>query len=361
MLYHLLYPLKDHFSILNIFKYLTFRTGGAFVTSFLIVLIMGKWFIQKMRGMSVRQKINMYGVEHLEKLHQHKEGTPTMGGLLMVAGVVGAMLIWGNWSNTLIIYSMLIFIWLAAVGFWDDYVKMKGNKKGISRSKKFGLQVAVGLLAGVFVLFDHDPSGTVVVPFFKEITVHLGIFYLLWSAFMVSATSNAVNFSDGLDGLAGGCIVSMSVVFAIMSYVSGNLQFSNYLFIPYIRGAGELTVLCGALAGSCLGFLWYNSFPAQVFMGDVGSLAMGGVLGTVALFIKKEFLFVIAGGVFVWEALSVVLQIASVRLRKKKVFKAAPIHHHYQILGIPESKIVIRFWIVAILLAVISMLTLKIQ
>jgi len=360
MFYHLLYPLKEHFFLFNIFKYITVRTGGAFVTSFLLVLWTGSWFILTMQRRQVKEKINMYGFEHLQKLHQHKEGTPTMGGLLILGSVLITLLLWGNWANMLMVYSVLVFVWLGMLGLVDDYLKMKGGT-GLSRIQKFSIQVLIGLVAGCFILINRDISPAVVLPFFKNLTLNLGVGYLLWTALVVSASSNAVNFSDGLDGLAGGCIVSMSVVFAILSYICGNLVFSNYLFIPYVRGAGELAVLCGALAGSCLGFLWFNCYPAQVFMGNVGSLAVGGVLGIVAVLIKKEFLFIIAGGVFVWEALSVVLQILSLKLRKKRVFKAAPVHHHYQLAGIAESKIVVRFWIVAVILAVVSMLTLKIQ
>lgn len=360
MFYHLLYPLRDYFFAFNIFKYITVRTAGSFLTAFLLVLFFGKWFIAMMHAFKMREKINMYGFAHLQMLHQHKEGTPTMGGLLIVSAVAAAMIIWGNWKNLLVLYTVLIFVWLGVTGYVDDYLKMKDGK-GLSRTKKLMLQILIGGIAGCFIIMDNDLSPTVVVPFFKEITFRLGIFYVLWSAFMITATANAVNFSDGLDGLAPGCIVSMSIVFTLMSYICGNLNFSNYLFIPYIRGAGELAVFCGALAGGCLGFLWFNSHPAQIFMGDVGSLAIGGALGMVALLIKKEFLFLVAGGVFVWEALSVVIQMFSVRVLKRKFFKAAPVHHHYQILGIPESKIVIRFWIIAIILAVVSILTLKLQ
>lgn len=330
------------------------------MTSFLLVLLTGQWFIRTMQRKQIKEKINMYGFEHLQKLHQHKEGTPTMGGLLIVGSVFITLLFWGNWANMPVVYSMVVFIWLGMLGLVDDYLKMKGGT-GLSRAQKFSIQILIGLVAGCFILINRDISPAVVLPFFKNLSINVGVGYLLWVALVVSASSNAVNFSDGLDGLAGGCIVSMSVVFAILSYICGNLVFSNYLFIPYVRGAGELAVLCAALAGSCLGFLWFNCYPAQIFMGNVGSLAVGGALGIVAVLIKKEFLFIIAGGVFVWEALSVILQILSLKLRGKRVFRAAPVHHHYQLAGIAESKIVIRFWIVAVMLAVVSMLTLKVQ
>jgi phospho-N-acetylmuramoyl-pentapeptide-transferase len=360
MFYHFLYPFKEHFFAFNVFKYITFRAGGAFLTSFLLVLLTGNWFIRTMQRKQIKQKINMYGFEHLQNLHRHKEGTPTMGGLLIVGSVLVTLLFWGNWQNRLFIYSLLVFVELGILGLYDDYLKMERGQ-GLSRMKKFSVQALIGLLAGMFIFIDPDLSPSLVIPFFKDLCFYLGLGYILWTAFVVSASSNAVNFSDGLDGLAGGCIVSMSVVFAVLSYVCGNLLFSHYLFIPYVRGAGELAVLCAALAGSTLGFLWFNCYPAQIFMGDVGSLAIGGTLGMVAVLIKKEFLFVIAGGVFVLEAFSVVLQILSVKLGKKKLFRAAPIHHHYQLSGIAESKIVIRFWIVAVILSVVSMLSLKIQ
>jgi phospho-N-acetylmuramoyl-pentapeptide-transferase len=249
---------------------------------------------------------------------------------------------------------------LGFIGMRDDYLKIKRGK-GLSRKDKLFAQIAVGICLGLIICSSKNLSTEINFPFFKKFIFDLGYFYIFWVCLVIVASSNAVNFTDGLDGLAIGGIVTTSLVFAVLSYITGHIKFSEYLFVPYIRNAGEFTVLCSAVLGSSLAFLWFNSYPAEVFMGDTGALSLGGVIGVIALFIKKEFLLIIAGGIFALEALSVIVQIFSVRMYNRKIFKAAPLHHHFQLKGIPESKIIIRFWIVSIMLAVFSLLTLKLR
>lgn len=310
--------------------------------------------------MQIIEKIDMYGHIRLESLYEGKKGTPTMGGVLIIFSVVVSTLLWARWDTYFIWLSLFVIVSLGAVGLVDDLLKIKYGK-GFSRSKKLMFQILTGFVLGIFIVANKNISTTWDFPFFKHLVVDLGVFYIFWAALVVIASSNAVNFTDGLDGLAIGAIIINSLIFAILAYICGHIKFSQYLFIPYISGAGELAVLCFALVGAGLGFLWFNSYPAQVFMGDVGALSLGGAIGAIALFIKKEFLLVISGGLFVAEALSVILQILSVRFTGKRVFKAAPLHHHLQLLGWKEPKIIVRLWIVCIICAVLSFLTLKLR
>lgn len=363
MLYYLFYQLKDYFTGFNVFKYITFRSAMAAITTFFICLFFGSRVIKKLADFKVcehvRKKEEVHG---LYDLHHHKQGTPTMGGILMVAAIILATLLWADLKNKYILLSLVAIFWLGLVGFADDYIKLKFKRsKGLSAKAKFFGQALLGLAVGIFIYINPNISTQLDVPFLKNAAIDLGIFYILFVMVVIIGSSNAVNLTDGLDGLATGCLLMVAFSYGILSYLTGNARFSQYLFIPYIEGVGELAVLCSAMIGACLGFLWFNCYPASVFMGDVGSLALGGVIGLIAVFIKKELLLVIVGGIFVMEALSVMLQVASFKLRKKRIFKMAPLHHHFQMLGWPESKVIVRFWIIAAILALFTLTTLKLR
>jgi phospho-N-acetylmuramoyl-pentapeptide-transferase len=360
MIYHILYPLSKYFFPLNVTKYITFRGACAFITSFLIVMILWPVTLKKLKRLQIIEKIDMYGHIHLESLYAGKKGTPTMGGILIIFSILISTLLWARWDNSFIWLSIFVMLSLGALGLMDDMAKTRTGK-GFSRTKKLSFQIIIGLVLGIFVVLNKNLSTIWDFPFFKRLIVDLGYFYIFWASLVIISTSNAVNFTDGLDGLAIGATIINSLMFALLSYIAGNIKFAQYLFIPYIAGAGELIIVCLSLVGAGLAFLWFNSYPAEVFMGDVGALSLGGLIGAIALFIKKEFLLVISGGLFVVEALSVILQILSVRIRGKKIFKAAPLHHHLQLLGWKEPKIIIRLWIVSIICAVASFLTLKLR
>ena len=360
MIYHFLYPLTEYFSIFNLTKYITFRSGCAFVTSFAIVMLLWKIALKRLKKLKIVEKIDMYGHVHLEALHKEKKGTPTMGGVLILFAILVTTFLWSRWDNRFIWLVVMVVISLGSLGLCDDFLKIKRGK-GLSWGRKLLWQSLIGVLLGILVVGSKNFPTTWSFPFLKKLIVDLGYFYIFWAALMVVATSNAVNFTDGLDGLAIGALIGNFLIFGFLSYIVGHMKFANYLFIPYIEGVGELSVFCFSLMGACLAFLWFNSYPAEVFMGDVGALALGGAIGAIALLIKQEFLLFISGGLFVIEALSVILQMLSVKLRGKRLFKAAPLHHHFQIKGWKEPKIIIRFWIISILCAVIALLTLKIR
>ncbi|MFH1771483.1 MAG: phospho-N-acetylmuramoyl-pentapeptide-transferase [Candidatus Omnitrophota bacterium] len=360
MIYHLFYPLTEYFSFFNVTRYITFRGGCAFVTSFFLVMLFAKPVLKKLRNLKYLENINMYGHAGLELLHGAKKGTPTMGGVLILFSVLSTVFLWGRWDNHLIWLCISIMLALGLIGFIDDFLKIK-RTYGLSRRDKLIMQCAVGISLGFWIALNNNLSTTWDFPFFKHLALDLGYFYVFWAALIIVATCNAVNFTDGLDGLAVGTLIINFLLFAFLSYIVGHIKFSNYLFIPYVNGAGELAVICLAIAGAGLGFLWFNAHPAEIFMGDVGALALGGVIGVIALIIKKEFLLFLSGGLFVMEALSVILQICSVRFCKKKIFLAAPLHHHFQIKGWHESKIIVRFWIVSILCVITALLTLKLR
>jgi len=360
MIYHIFYPLSKYFIGFNLAKYITFRSGCAFVTSFFIVMFFYKFTVRRLTRLKIVERVDMYGHIHLESLHSDKRGTPTMGGVLIIFSILLSTLVWARWDNYFIWLSLMVMVFLGTLGLSDDLKKIRAGK-GLSRGQKLFWQSLIGISLGVLIVVSKNPHTTLGFPFFKKAVIDLGYFYIFWVALMIVATSNAVNFTDGLDGLAIGALVINAFIFGLISYVVGNIKFSDYLFIPYVPGAGELTVLCLSLMGAALGFLWFNSYPADVFMGDVGALALGGVIGSVALCIKQEFLLFISGGLFVVEALSVILQIFSVKFRGKKLLKAAPLHHHFQVLGWKEPKIIIRFWILSIICAVFALLTLKIR
>lgn len=360
MFYHLLYPLRDLISAFNIFRYITFRSAYAAVTALLISFLLGPLFIRMLKRRQLTEGVR----EYVPDSHAAKAGTPTMGGLLILVATLVPTLLWARLDNDFIWLMVFATIWLGAVGFADDYLKVvKKRRKGLVARYKLTGQLGLGLLIGLYIYFTslNGKASDVEVPFLKNAVLSLGPTYVLFVMIVITASSNAVNLTDGLDGLAIGLVVFCALAFAAMSYVTGHVKFSDYLNIPYIAGTGELTVYCSALIGAGLGFLWFNAHPADVFMGDTGSLAVGGALGTLAVLIKKEIWLVIVGGLFVVIAASVIVQIVSFKMRGRRVFLMAPLHHHFQKLGWPESKIVVRFWIVGALFALVALSTLKLQ
>jgi phospho-N-acetylmuramoyl-pentapeptide-transferase len=361
MLYWLLYPLRDYSPLFNVFRYITFRSAYAMVTALLISFILGPWLIQTLRRMQGKVEVRVDTPES----HQKKTGTPSMGGLLILASSVVPTLLWANLANRNVQLVLLATVWMAGIGFLDDYLKIvKKARHGLIGRYKISGQIGLGLLIGsLLYFFPEQPelATRTTVPFLKDVNPDLGLLYILFVVAVVAGSSNAVNLADGLDGLAIGLCALGFLAFAGLAYVSGNRVFAEYLNIPFVRGAGELTVFCMAMVGASLGFLWYNTHPAEMFMGDTGSLALGGALGAVAVLVKKEFLLVLVGGVLVAEALSVMIQVGSYRWLGKRVFRMAPLHHHFELLGWPETKIVVRFWIVAALLLMLSLSTIKLQ
>ncbi len=362
MLYYLS-EFRFIFSGLNIFRYITFRTAMAGLTTFLLCIALGPFFIEKLKKMKIREIAKRDDCPALDPFHHTKEGTPTMGGVFIIISILLSVFLWADLGNRYILLTAFTCAYLAILGWVDDYVKLtrSGKKRGLTKRTKLIWEILLGCFIGSYVYFNPDTPTQMDLPFFKDIIIDLGIFYIPFGALVVIGTSNAVNLTDGLDGLAIGCVLMVGLTLAVLSYITGHLAFSAYLFIPYIPGTGELAVFCSAIMGASLGFLWFNCYPATVFMGDVGSLSLGGTLGVIAVLIKKEFLLVIMGGIFVLEATSVILQIWSVRVRGKKLFKMSPLHHHLQLSGWNESKIIIRFWIIAIVLALITLMTLKIR
>ena len=362
MLYHLLYPLTQYVSGLNLFRYITFRTAGATATAILICLILGPLFIRLLKKYQVAERIREEGPQS----HKKKEGTPTMGGLIVLSGIVIPTLLWANLTNFYIQMILVVTVWLGAIGFMDDYLKAIRRQRGglVARKKMIG-QVLLGLLFALALLNlapgDHY-DGTTNIPFFKNYVLYLGVVYVPFIIIVMTGASNAVNLTDGLDGLAIGLCGLCFIAFGGIAYLSGRLDYSNYLQIDYLPGTGELAVYCGAAVGSALGFLWFNSHPAEVFMGDTGSLALGGALGSIAIMLKKELLLLVVGGVFVITALSVIIQVVSYRYRGgKRIFKMAPLHHHFELIGWAESKVVVRYWIIGALCALLTLATLKIR
>ncbi len=365
MLYHLLYPLKDlHplFNGFNIFRYITFRSAGASVTAFLVCLILGPWVIRMLKQSQALTHTEREHAEALHALYAHKKKVPTMGGLLILASLVIAIVLWGNWSVPAVCISMAVLVWFGLVGFLDDWIKLKSkSSRGLSSLTKMGGQLIAGIALGLYLYLDPAFDKMLYFPFFKNFALYLGVFFIPFVVLVLVGTSNALNLTDGLDGLAIGCLLFVGGAFAVLSYVVGRADYAEYLQMPFVPGAGELAVVCGALAGASAGFLWYNAYPAEVIMGDTGSLSLGGVLGTVAILTRKEIVLLVVGGVFVWEALSVILQVASFKLRRKRIFKMSPFHHHLQLLGWPESKVTVRFWIICFILALIGLSTLKLR
>ena len=358
MLYHLFYPLATSVHFLNVFKYLTFRTIYAVITALVVSFLLGPWMIRKLEALQAKQVIRTDGPES----HLKKQGTPTMGGLLILASVIIPTLLWADLANIYVWLALFIIAGFGLIGFVDDYRKIvKKNTKGLTPRQKLLLQAFLGLLVGLFLVNVPGFSTELTVPFFKNIHPDLGWFYVPFVMLVIVGASNAVNLTDGLDGLAIGPVAINAATFMLFTYIVGNVKLSSYLQIPYVAGVGELAVLCGAMVGAGLGFLWYNAYPAEVFMGDVGSLSLGGGLGTLAVITKQEILLVIVGGIFVVEALSVIFQVGSYKYRGKRIFRMAPIHHHFELKGVAEPKIIVRFWIITIILALVAISTLKIR
>ena len=361
MLYQFLLNFVDTFGFLNVFKYLTFRTGLSVFTSLLIVLIIGGPFIKLFSNQKIYNPIRNDGPEdHIVK----KIGTPTMGGVIILLGLLVSVLCWADLSNINILFCIYIAISFGLLGAYDDYKKIKfTNSSGISSKLKIVLQIILAIIGVIFYLqfVDYQDVTNLYFPFFKDLIINLGWFFVPFSVFVIIGSSNAVNLTDGLDGLATVPVILVAVCFAFISYVTGNIVFSDYLNIPYIEGTGEISIFCGAVIGSCLGFLWFNAPPAKIFMGDTGSLSLGGSLGAVGIITKHEIVLAITGGLFVLEAVSVMVQVISFKLTGKRIFKMAPIHHHFEKKGWPESTVVIRFWIISIILAMVGLATLKLR
>ncbi len=361
MLYWLLLPLSDTYIGFNVFRYLTFRTGLAIATAFFISLVAGPWVIDRLRALQVWQAIREEGPAH----HKVKAGTPTMGGLLIVTSVVITTLLWADLENPYIWTVLLVMLGFGSIGLADDWLKVRRRRNlGLTVRQKLFLQILVSVAAGLMARAAASPAphaGALALPFFKEVLVPLGILYLPFVAVVLIGSSNAVNLTDGLDGLAVGAVAIAAATYTVFVYVAGHSQIAEYLRIVPVSGAGEVAIFTGAMVGAAVGFLWFNCHPAQVFMGDVGSLALGGGIGIVAVVAKQELLLVIVGGLFVLEELSVIIQVASYKLRGKRVFKMAPLHHHFELLGWAETQVVVRFWIIAVVFALAGLSTLKLR
>ena len=362
MLYHLLYPLASKFIGFNVFRYVTFRSVYAAVTAFGICILFGGAVIARMRAAQLGEKIRHDGPAS----HSAKAGTPTMGGILIVLALCVSGLLWVRWDSKFLWLSMFAILWFGAIGFADDFWKMVGQGKGrgLAGFYKLMLQTVGAIVIVYFYLAilpdDFRLKTAITIPFFKH-PLDIGIFYPVLAVLVIVGSSNGVNLTDGLDGLAIGCTTFASMAFVVITYVVGNVKFSEYLKIIQVPGSSEMTVLCAALVGAGLGFLWFNAPPAQIFMGDTGSLVLGGLLGTVAVIVKQEFLLLIVGFIFVVEAASVIIQVTSFKMRGKRVFKMAPLHHHFELSGVPESKLIVRFWIIAIILTLLTLSTLKLR
>ena len=359
MIYHILYPLHTDFAIFNVFKYITFRSIYATITALVICLWMGPWFIRKLSEFKLKERINGY----TPKTHQGKSGTPTMGGILIISAVALSTLLWVDLTNLYIWMGMIILVSFGVLGFVDDYLKtVKGNMKGVPGRMRLIVEFAVAALIGYVLINIPGFDRSIVIPFFKNISIDLGILYVPFAMLVIVGSANAVNLTDGLDGLAIGPCTIAAATYLIFAYVTGNIKAASYLQFPFISGVGELSIFLGALVGAGMGFLWYNAYPAQVFMGDVGSLSLGGILGTVALITKQEVLLLVVGGIFVVEVLSVILQVGFFKYTKgRRIFRMAPIHHHFELKGWPEPKIIVRFWIISLMLALVAISTLKLR
>ncbi len=361
MLFEFLLNYVETFSFLNVFKYITFRTGLAFFTSLFIALLIGGPLIKFFSKQKIFNPIREDGPsEHIVK----KIGTPTMGGVIILLALIISVLLWADLKNIYILFCLYIVCSFGILGAFDDYKKIiNSNSHGISSKFKIVIQVFLALI-GLLILsyfVNYEEFKNLYFPFFKNLIINLGWFFIPFSVFVIVGSSNAVNLTDGLDGLATVPVILVAGCFAFISYVSGNIVFSEYLQIIYIEGSGEISIFCGAIIGSCLGFLWFNAPPAKIFMGDTGSLSLGGSLGAVSIITKHEIVLAITGGLFVLEALSVMVQVISFKLTGKRIFKMAPIHHHFEKKGWPESTVVIRFWIISIILAMIGLATLKLR
>ena len=361
MLYSLLTSFVDHFSFLNVFRYLTFRTGLSLISSMIIVFMIGGPFIKYFSQKKITGPIREDGpINHIIK----KAGTPTMGGVVILVGLLSSTLLWADLNNLYIWFLIFVAGSFGVLGAVDDFLKIKNNNStGLSLKLKLVAQIILASIAIIFLtkFTDHAHLKNLYFPFFKNLILNLGIFFIPFCIFIMIGTSNAVNITDGLDGLATVPVILVAASFAIICYITGNTVFSTYLQIPYIKDLGEISIFCGSIVGSCLGFLWYNAPPAKIFMGDTGSLSLGGSLGAVSIVSKHEIVLAIVGGLFVLETVSVIIQVISFKLTGKRIFKMAPLHHHFEKKGWAESTVVIRFWIISIILALIGLATLKLR
>jgi len=362
MLHNLLAPLAEHFQLFNLFRYITFRTGGAILTALLMCWITGPGII---RWLKAKQAEGQPILSYLEETHGKKKGTPTMGGLMMLLAIATSTLLWADLTNPYAWLALCVTLGFGAIGAVDDYNKLtnRKNNAGLSGRVRLLLEFSISF-AALWIVMQLQPAALayhLAFPFFKDALLYLGVFYIVFGALVIVGAGNAVNITDGLDGLATVPVCIAAACFMLFSYLVGNVKFAEYLQLHYVPGTGELMVFCGAVVGATLGFLWFNAPPAKVFMGDTGSLALGGALGSVAVMTKHEIVLAIVGGLFVAETMSVMIQVASFKLTGKRVFKMAPLHHHFEKLGWPESHIVIRFWIVAIVLALLGLSTLKLR
>lgn len=352
--------LVKYISFFHVFSYLTVRAIFALLTALIISMLMGQKVIDWLQKLQIGQVVRNDGPES----HLSKKGTPTMGGILIVSSIMISVLLWAELSNPYVWVTLFVLGGFALVGFADDYLKVvRKNPKGLIARWKYFWQSVIALIVafGLYIYGKDTPVTALVVPFFKDVMPQLGLFYIIFTYFVIVGSGNAVNLTDGLDGLAIMPTVFVAGGFAIVSWTTGNVNFAEYLNIPYIRYSGELMIVCMAIVGAGLGFLWFNTYPAMVFMGDVGSLALGGVLGIIAVLLRQEFLLVIMGGIFVIETLSVILQVGSFKLRGKRIFRMAPIHHHYELKGWPEPRVIVRFWIISLMLVLIGLVTLKLR
>lgn len=358
MLYKFLYPLSTDLILFNVFKYITFRTFGALMTAILLYFLLGGRQIRFLQKWQVKQAIREEG----PKSHYEKAGTPTMGGILILFCTAVSVLLWMDLSNLSVWMILALFFSYALIGFYDDWRKIRfGSSKGLAGRYKFLLQMVMAAVVSLVLIQFFIPDTRLSLPFFKQVRPDLGIWYLPFAICVIVGTSNAVNLTDGLDGLAAGPSITCFVTFMLLAYFAGHSKIAGYLQIPYIPGSGELAIFCGAIVGALVGFLWFNAYPAEIFMGDVGSLPLGGALGYLALVTKNEFLLVIVGGIFVLETVSVMTQVASFQLTGKRIFRMAPIHHHFELKGWEEPKIIVRFWILSFLLALVALSTLKLR
>ncbi len=377
MLYYLFFfALRRHFSALNVFRYITVRTAVASLTALVLSLLLGPWMIERLRALQVKQYIREEG----PKGHQAKAGTPTMGGVLIVAAIVVPTLLWADLRNTYVLIALAATLAFGTIGFIDDYSKVvRKHNRGLTAAGKFGLQVLTCAFVGAMLIgleAKGKYSTQLSVPFMKKLHPDLVIDslldhrftwvlafipFVLFLVLVIAGLSNGVNLTDGLDGLAIGCVLISSVALTVITYLSSNARFAEYLEIQRIPDAAELTIFCGSLAGASLGFLWYNAHPAEIFMGDVGSLALGGAIGTIAVILKQEILMLSIGGIFILELLSVIIQVGWFKLTGKRVFRMAPLHHHFELKGWPEPRVIVRFWIISLILVLIGLATLKIR
>jgi phospho-N-acetylmuramoyl-pentapeptide-transferase len=359
VIYHLLYPLSDTFSYFNVFRYITLRTIYATITALLISFILGPWLIRKLQLLHIGQQIREDGPGS----HLSKEGTPTMGGLLIIFSVALSTILWARLDVEYIWIVLTVTLGFGLIGFMDDYRKLNNqSSKGISGTSRLIAEVAIALTISTVLYLNPGFSTNVTIPFFKKILPDLGWGYIVLSTFIIVGAANAVNLTDGLDGLAIGPATICFGTYLLFAYLAGNIKISGYLQIPYVAGTGELTVFCGAMVGAGVGFLWYNTYPAQIFMGDVGSLSLGGALGTIAVMTKQEIILAIVGGIFIVETISVIFQVGWFKVSNgRRIFRMAPIHHHLELKGWAEPKVIVRFWIISIILALIAVSTLKLR